>query len=52
MDPKGRIYQGTEEKPVKPEDAARLDGFLKAKAAGDKERQMQARLEELEEKAA
>lgn len=29
MDPRGNIYEGTEEKPVKPEDAARLDGYLR-----------------------
>jgi len=35
MDPKGHIYEGTDEKPVKPEDAARLDGYLKARAEAD-----------------
>lgn len=35
MDPKGWIYEGTEEKPVKPEDAARLDGYLKGRAESD-----------------
>jgi hypothetical protein len=35
MDPKGHIYEGTDEKPVKPEDAARLDGYLKGRAEAD-----------------
>ena len=35
MDPNGWIYEGTEEKPVKPDDAARLDGYLKGRAEGD-----------------
>ena len=36
MDPKGHIYEGTDEKPVKPEDAARLDGYLRGRAEADK----------------
>jgi hypothetical protein len=57
MDPRGNIYEGTEENPVKPEDAARLDGYLKGRAEADKpkiETEMKAKLEELQtaEKAA
>lgn len=54
MDPKGHIYEGTDESPVKPEDAARLDGYLKARAETDKKTQMEKleqRFREAEEKS-
>lgn len=35
MNTDGHIYQGSEEKPVKPEDAARLEGYLRGRAESD-----------------
>lgn len=35
MDARGNIYEGTEDDPVTPEDKARLDGYLKARAEAD-----------------
>lgn len=48
MNRDGLIYEGTEEKPVKPEDAARLDGYLRGRAESD-EAAFRAKIEELEE---
>lgn len=50
MDPRGNIYEGTDEKPVKPEDAARLDGYLKARAEIDFEKTAKEKIAELERK--
>jgi hypothetical protein len=47
MDPRGHIYEGSKEKPVKPEDAARLDGYLKGRAEADakkRDAEMEAKL--------
>jgi hypothetical protein len=49
MDPKGHIYEGTDENPVKPEDAARLDGYLKGRAEADKKTQMEKLEQRLKE---
>ena len=51
MDPNGHIYEGTKDNPVKPEDAARLDGYLKARAEADLKTTIEekaARLREME----
>jgi hypothetical protein len=40
MDARGHIYQGTEEKPVTDEDAARLDGYLRARSEADAEKKL------------
>jgi len=47
MDRKGRIYEGTKENPVKPEDKARLDGYLRARAEVDHEKMMEEKLAEI-----
>lgn len=56
MDPNGHIYEGTVEKPVTLEDAARLDGFLRGRAEADelmkdiKRAAYEAKVREMEER--
>jgi hypothetical protein len=55
MDPMGHIYEGTDEKPVKPEDAARLDGYVRGRAEAELLRDIktaayEAKVREMEER--